>query len=339
MLLPLSLSACSTGKSSGTATGTDASSDSASAHTSGAIKIAVIPKINGIPYYQAVKKGVDEAAAELGDKVDVIWNGPSSDEASQQVQIVENMVNAKVDVIAIAANDPDAVTPALKEAQAAGIKVITWDGDAGTRDAFVQLVDPDAFGAEFVKEMVDQVGEDADVAIITSTFTAPNQNSWIEGINKAIEKDYPQLNIVTTVESGEDQQEAMNQATNILQAYPDVKGIFAITTAALPGAAQAVEELGKSGQIAIVGNSTPNVINQYFKSGTLKSAALWNPIDHGYLTVMTAYADARGEIAEGTSFEAGRLGSYTPESDDVSLAITLGEPLVFTAENIDDYDF
>lgn len=307
--------------------------------TGDTIKMAIIPKVNGIPYYQAVKTGVDEAAAELGAKVEVIWNGPAQAEASAQIQIIQNMINAQVDVIAIASNDPAAVAPALQQAQDAGIKVMSWDGDANVREIFVQLIDANAFGAELADQMAAQVGETGDVAVVTSTLTAPNQSAWLDGIKARIADKYPGLNIVTTTESGEDQQLAMQQTMDIIRAYPDVKGIFAITTAALPGAAQAVEQLGLSGEIAVVGNSTPNAIKQYFESGTLESAVLWNPIDHGYLTVYTAYELALGNIEHGKSFTAGRLGDYTPEADEISQLITLSPPLVFTKENIDTYDF
>ncbi|GAB3618301.1 rhamnose ABC transporter substrate-binding protein [Okibacterium endophyticum] len=325
----LTLTGCSMGAAP--TAGGDADADT--------LQIAIIPKINGIPYYQAVQEGVEEAAAELGDAVEVIWNGPSTAEASAQVQIIQNMVNAKVDVIAIAANDPAAVAPALQQAEDAGIKVMSWDGDADVRELFVQLVDAQAFGAELADQMAEQVGEEGDVAVVTSTLTAPNQSAWLEGIQARIAEAHPGLNIITTTESGEDQELAMNQTKDILRAYPDVKGIFAITTAALPGAAQAVESLGLSGEIAVIGNSTPNAIKQYFETGTLTSAVLWNPIDHGYLTVFAAYALAEGDVAEGEPFDAGRLGEYSPETDDVSLFVTLSDPLVFTPENIEEYDF
>lgn len=305
----------------------------------GPLQIAVIPKVIGIPYYSAVEQGVEEAAAELGEAVDVIWNGPATAEASAQVQIVQDMINAGVDVIAIAANDPAAVAPALQQAEDAGIDVLSWDGDADVRELFVQLIDPNEFGAELADQMAEQAGEDADVAIITSTLTAPNQAAWTEGIEARIAEAYPDMTIVTTTESGEDQALANSQAKDIINAYPDVDGIFAITTAALPGAAQAVESLGLTGEIAVVGNSTPNAIREYIDSEVLESAVLWNPVDHGYLTVYSALALAEGEVAPGETFEAGRLGEYTPEEDDISAVITLSPPLVFTSENIDDYDF
>ncbi|MFV0427663.1 MAG: substrate-binding domain-containing protein [Beutenbergiaceae bacterium] len=331
----LALAACSTGSGPDD---TSSSSEQSGGDGDG-VTIAIIPKINGIPYYQAVETGVNEAAEELGEAVEVIWNGPAEAEASAQIQIIQNMINAEVDVIAIASNDPAAVAPALQQAQDAGIHVMSWDGDADVREIFVQLIDANDFGAALADQMAEEAGPDAEVAVVTSTLTAPNQSAWLAGIEARIAQEYPDMSIVTTTESGEDQQLAMQQSMDIIRAYPDVAGIFAITTAALPGAAQAVEQLDLSGDIAVVGNSTPNAIKQYFDSGTLQSAVLWNPIDHGYLTVFTAYQLASEGVSEGTAFEAGRLGEYTPEGDDISTQITLSPPLVFTPENINDYDF
>jgi ABC-type sugar transport system substrate-binding protein len=302
------------------------------------LRIAIVPKVIGIPYYAAVEKGVKEADAELSD-VDVIWTGAKTDQADQQVQVIQNLINSKVDAIAVAANDPAAIAPVLKQAEARGIKVMSWDGDADVRDIFVQLVDPSAFGAELADQMAKQVGTTGEVAVVTSTFTAPNQKAWLAGIKQQIAAKYPGLKIVTTVQSQEDQQLAFKVTKDILKSHPNVKGIFAITTVALPGAAQAVKSLGKVGKVAVVGNSTPNAIRQYFKDGTLKSAVLWNPLDHGYLAVYTARQLADGAIKQGQTFKAGRLGSYTPQADDKSLKITLSPPLVFTKSNIAKFDF
>jgi ABC-type sugar transport system substrate-binding protein len=329
------------------AAGCGGSSDSGSTGGSGSagggssakkLRIAIVPKVIGIPYYAAVEKGVKEADAELAD-VEVIWTGAKTDQADQQVQVIQNLINSKVDAIAVAANDPAAIAPVLRQAESRGIKVMSWDGDADVRDIFVQLVDPSAFGAQLADQMVKQVGETGEVAVVTSTFTAPNQKAWLAGIKKQIADKHPGLKIVTTVQSQEDQQLAFKVTKDILKSHPNVKGIFAITTVALPGAAQAVKSLGKVGDVAVVGNSTPNAIREYFKDDTLKSAVLWNPLDHGYLAVYTARQLAQAGVKQGQTFKAGRLGSYTPEADDKSLRITLSPPLVFTKSNIDDFDF
>ena len=301
--------------------------------------ILIMPKLVGIPYYNAVKIGVDKAAKELEGTARVIWQGPTADQVDKQIEMIDTALATGLDAVAVASNDPDAIVPVLQKAKENGTAVITWDGDANFRDVFVNFVNYDDFGAQLVEEMVKQVGETADVAVVTSTLTAPNQSAWLNAIRAHIAKAHPGINIIDVRPSQEDQQLAFQVTQDLLKSHPELKGIFAITTVAVPGAAEAVKQLGLSGKIAVVGNSTPNAIRSYFKDGTLKAAVLWDPSAHGYLSVYTALADANGEIALGKSFNAGDLGDYTPFEDGKGLQVLLGAPLVFTPENIDNYDF
>ncbi|MBL8585056.1 MAG: substrate-binding domain-containing protein [Rhizobiaceae bacterium] len=301
--------------------------------------VLMMPKIVGVPYYNAVKLGVDEASKELADSTSVIWQGPTVDQVDKQIEMIDNALAAQPSVIAVASNDPAAIVPVLKKAKDAGTHVMTWDGDAEFREVFVNFVNYDDFGAQLVEEMVKQVGETADVAVVTSTLTAPNQSAWLEAMRKRIAEKHPGINIVDVRQSQEDQQLAFQQTQDLLKSRPDLKGIFAITTVALPGAAEAVKQMGLTGKVAVVGNSTPNVIRPYLKEGVIKSAVLWNPSDHGYLTVYVARALAKGEIKLDQEFDAGRLGKFKPFADSRGLQVLLGAPLVFTTENIDKFDF
>ncbi len=296
--------------------------------------IVVIPKLVGIPWFQEVKIGVDHAQKDL-PQARVIWQGPSVAQVEPQIELIDSLIATHPHVIALDANDPAAVVPVIKKAQAAGIHVMTWDADANEREIFVSIVDPDVFGAAFADEMVRQIGSSGDVAVITSDFGVTTQANWLIGIRKRIAAKYPGLNIVTVRPSSEDQQLAYQAAQDILKAYPKVKGIFAITTVALPGAAEAVQQAGLAGKIALVGNATPNIIRPFIKNGTVKSTVIFSPMNHGYLTVRTAYQLATGGVAIGTSFSAGYLGQYTPQTNGSSMQITLGPPEIFTAANID----
>src|SRR5438477_1220806 len=145
------------------------------------------------------------------------------------------------------------------------------------------------------KDLGDVPGE---VAIITASLTAANQRAWIENIEKRL-PNYPQLKLVATLPSEEDQKLAFRAAQDLMKAHPNLKGIFAISSVAFPGAAEAVKQAGKSGQILVTGLSTPNDMKAYVKDGTVKSVILWNTIDLGYLTIRTADALARGKLNAG----------------------------------------
>lgn len=331
LMMVLSLAAC--GKS-----GDDAGSDSSGQDSGDKINIVVMPKVVGIDYYNAVKQGVDKAAEELADVADITWQGPTEATVDKQIEMLETIIPTKPDVICIAANDPDAIQPTLEKAAKEGIKVVSWDADANARDIFVNLVDYTVFGNAIIDSMADQIGEEGDIAIITTTFTATNQVLWIEAIEARIAEKYPNINIVDTREAGEDTQKANTLASDLMKSYPDLKGIIALGAPNLPGAVDAVVSAGKTGDVIVCGNSTPNTMKSYLEDGSIRDVQLWSAPDHGYLTVYTAYQMTTEGIEAGTAFEAGSMGEFTPEKDDISMSI--GLPLVeFTKDNVGDYDF
>lgn len=327
MAMALSLAACGKSESTG---GDSGSGDK--------VKIVVMPKVVGIDYYNAVEQGVNEAQEELKDKAEVTWQGPTEATVDKQIEMLETIIPTKPDVICVAANDPEAIEPTLKKAEDAGIQVVTWDADANVRDIFVNLVDYETYGNAIMDSMADQIGGKGDIAIITTTFTATNQVLWTEAIEARIQEKYPDIKIVDTREAGEDTQKANTLASDLMKTYPDLKGIIALGTPNVPGVIDAVVSAEKSGDVVVCGNSTPNLMKPYLEDGSIRDVQLWSAPDHGYLTVYTAYMLATEGLEAGTAFEAGKLGEYTPEEDDISMQIAL--PLVeFTKDNVGDYDF
>lgn len=326
--MALSLAAC--GKSGGDEGGDSGSGDKT--------KIVVMPKVVGIDYYNAVEQGVNEAAKELEGKAEVTWQGPTEATVDKQIEMLETIIPTKPDVICVATNDAEAIDPTLKKAEEAGIKVVSWDADANTRDIFVNLVDYETYGNAIMDSMADQIGGKGDIAIITTTFTATNQVLWTEAIEKRIAEKYPDIKIVDTREAGEDTQKANTLASDLMKTYPELKGIIALGTPNVPGVVDAVVSAGKSGDVIVCGNSTPNLMKPYLEDGSIRDVQLWSAPDHGYLTVYTAYMLAAEGLKAGTAFEAGKLGEYTPQEDDISMNIAL--PLAeFTKDNVGDYDF
>ena len=303
------------------------------------ITICLLPKKKGLPYFSSCADGAKEAAQELGD-VDLIYDGPTDGSPEKAASMIEGWTLKGVDVIAVSPNDPDVLAPAMKKARAKGIHVITWDADGAkdTREFMVNQATPRDIGYGLIDTMAkDLGGADAkgDVAIITATLTAANQNEWIKYMRERLPT-YPGLNLVAVKPSQEDQKLAFQVAQDLMKAYPNLKGLFGISSVAFPGAAEAVKQAGKAGQVLVTGLSTPNDMRQYVKDGTVNSVLLWNTRDLGYLTLRVAHALAKGELKpDATTFAAGRLGEKKVEGDNV----LLGNLLIFTKGNIDQYDF
>ena len=228
--------------------------------TGGQLRIAVMPKLIGIDYFNACKQGAEEAAKELGD-IDLQYDGPTEAKVDKQVEMIDTWVTQRVNAIAVACNDPVAIAPALKKARDAGITVVTYDADADAkaseRQFFVNQCSADSIARALTDEMAAQVGPDAKTAIVTSSMTAPNQNDWMRRMLKYRREKYPQMQLLTVRPSEEDQQLAFQRTQSILKAYPDVEGIWGISSVAFPGAAEGVQKAGKSGKVAVVGLSTP----------------------------------------------------------------------------------
>lgn len=301
--------------------------------------ICLLPKKKGVPYFTTCAKGAAEAGKELGD-VTLIYDGPTDGSPEKAASIIDRWTLQGVDVIAVSPNDPEVLGQAMKKARQKGIHVITWDADAApdTREFLVNQATARDIGYALIDTMARDIGGDepeGKVAIITASLTAANQNEWIKYMKERLEK-YPKLTLVATKPSNEDQRLAFQVAQDLMKAHPDLKGIFGISSVAFPGAAEAVKQAGKSGTVLVTGLGTPNDMKAYVKEGVVKSVILWNTIDLGYLTVQAAHALAQGTLKAGDrELSAGRLGVKAIEGDQ----ILLGKILVFTKDNIDQFDF
>lgn len=309
----------------------------AGACAAGKYRVFIMPKLVGISYYDVVKQGVAEAASELPE-LEVIWAGPTQDQVEKQIEMIEQIIPSRPQVVAVAANDPVAIVPVLKKARDAGIHVMSWDGDTALREFFVNLVDFDDFAAQVVTALHEETGPRGEIAIVTTSFSAPNQSSWIEAIKKQLYARHPGLRIVDIRAAGESTEEAYRIAQDYLRTIPALKGIIALGVPNVPGVARAVKEAGLAGKVAVVGNSTPNLMRNYLKDGSVKKVLLWNAPDHGYLTVYSAYRLLAGELQPGRAFKAGRLGSFTPRKDALNMQVAL-PVMVFTKDNVDQHRF
>lgn len=299
------------------------------------LTVCLLPKIKGIPYFTSCHTGAQEAAAEFGD-IELIYDGPIDGDPKEQAELIEQWIVDGVDVICIAPNAPLVVANAMKEARDAGIHVITWDADGvpESRSFFVNQATPESIGRGMVDVMIADVGPDqeGDVVIISSDATSANQNSWIDAMKPAIEES--KLTLQTIKYPGENAANALADAQDLIKVYPNLKGIFGISSVSFPGAAEAVRQAGKSGEIKVTGLAVPSEMKSYVDDGTVNSVVLWNTKDLGYLTVQVAKALAEGRLTDSdTSLNAGRLGEIQIEGDNV----LLGDVMVFNKDNIDNF--
>ncbi len=299
------------------------------------LTIAMMPKAKGDPYFVSCRAGAEEAARELG--IDLIWDGPTGLDASKQNEVVENWITRKVDVIAVSVENRAGISTVLRKARQRGIRVITWDADAepDARDFFVNQATPEGIGTTLTDEAARLLGGAGDFAIITGALSAANQNEWMTYIRKRLAEKHPRVKLVTVRPSDDDRDKAFAETQTVLRANPEVRLIMAISAPAVPGAAEAVRQAGRTG-VFVIGLSLPNMNKAYVHAGVVQTVVLWSTKDLGYLTVYAGSRLANGTLTSGVrSVEAGRLGSLEVRDRD----IILGAPLLINKSNIDTFDF
>jgi ABC-type sugar transport system substrate-binding protein len=298
--------------------------------------VAMMPKAKGNAYFLSCKAGADKAARELG--VELLFDGPTDSNAAKQNEIVENWITLGVDVIAVAAENKEGISTALRKARKQGIKVVTYDADAlpDARSFFVNQATPQGIGYTLMDEAARLCGDEGEFAIITASLTAANQREWQKHIEARLAAKYPRMKLVAVRPCDDLKDKAQSESTALMSANPNLKLLMAICSPGVPGAAEAVKQAGKTGQVKVVGLGLPNENKRYVHEGVTDSVVLWNTGDLGYLAIYAGVALAKDELKAGaTSFKAGSLGTFEIKGDN----IMLGKPFIFNKGNIDQFDF
>jgi ABC-type sugar transport system substrate-binding protein len=300
-------------------------------------RVAFVPEIIGIPYFNSMEAGGKKAAQAFG--VDFIYTGPVDGNPVDQLQIVQNLVNQGVQAISVAVLDASALAPVIEQAKAKGLKMYTSDSDApdSGRIVFVAQATDDGLASTLLDELVKRVGPDAKIGFVTGDATATNLNTWIKLIQQRAAEKYPKVALLAPQFAGSSSDRAAQLASDLMVANPDLKGLIAVASSTCPGVGQAIETAGKIGQVIGTGYCSPNTGKSYIKSGAFGFTVLWDPGALGYLDVW-----AGKQLIDGKPFAASNVvpGMNKPVAyDSAKKILLLGDPTVFTKENVDKFNF
>ncbi|RUX18782.1 MULTISPECIES: autoinducer 2 ABC transporter substrate-binding protein [unclassified Mesorhizobium] len=307
------------------------------AHAADKHKVAFVPQLIGIPYFNAMEAGGNRAAKDLG--VDFVYSGPVDTNPVDQLQIVQNLIDQGVEAVSVSVLDASSIAPVVESAKAKGIKLFTSDSDApdSGRAVYVAQATDEGLGTTIIDELVKRVGEDATIGIVSGEATASNLNAWIGFMQKEAAAKYPKLKLLAPQFAGGTAERAAQISGDLMAANPDIKAIIAVASSTCPGVAQAIETAGKIGSVIGTGYCSPNTARSYLKSGAFGFTVLWDPEQLGYLTVW-----AGKQLIDGKSFEAENkvAGLDKPATYDAAKGILLlGPPAVFTKDNVDQFNF
>jgi rhamnose transport system substrate-binding protein len=305
------------------------------------VRMAMLPKLVGIGYFDAAETGAREAASELG--IELTYDGPAEARHEDQMRMIDGWNAMGIDIIAVAPNDPDGIAATLKTAVDSGVRTITWDTDANRqssgREYFVNQAESLAIARGMVDLMVrTRESKGLPLAgsylIVSGTPTAANQNTWIRQMTEYLQETHPEMELLPPLTPGEDQSLAQEQTTAALNAHAELNGIWGITSVALPAAARAVTDAARTDSVCVTGVSLPSLMREYVQNGSVDSFLLWDVVDLGYLTVHVAARLHQKTLKPGRT-DFGRLKNIEVRDGEV----ILGPPQIFDRSNIDDFSF
>src|SRR3954469_18522180 len=336
LALALAASGCGQG-SGGSASGGGSGGTGGGGGGQDQVTVAFVPKLQGIPYFEAMNTGGQAACKELGCQW--LYQGPVTADPAAQADIVRSYIQQKVDALIVAPNDPDSMAPLLQQAKDAGIKVAPSDTDApnSVRQVFVEQASTEGIGQALTDALMDAMGGKGKYAIVSCGQTAQNLNSWIEVQKSYTKEKYSGAQIVDTVYAGEDQAKATQMATDLMNAHPDLTGLVGECTSSAPGVAQAVRDAGKIGKVFTVGLGTPQSMAPYLEDGSSSASILWDVEHLGYLTAWAGVQLAGDKKFEATNDVSADITGVT--YDDSSKTLLLGPALAITKDNAGDYDY
>ncbi|MHA1159019.1 MAG: substrate-binding domain-containing protein [Alphaproteobacteria bacterium] len=307
------------------------------------IEIVFVGKNTGNPYFDSLTQGFVEACEVIACNFEFV--APATAEATSQIPFLEAQIQRGVDVIAISPNSPDALNQVFDAARDKGIIVLTVNGDItgneGHRDATILPTDFTKVGADQIEIVGSQIGYEGEIAILSATTEAPDQNFWIEGMNETIANDskYANMTLVATVYGDDQPEKSTTEMEALLANYPNLRGVIAPTTVGIAAAAQVVQSRGISDTVKVTGLGLPSEMRDFVKDGTVEGFQLWSPYNEGWLAAHFAVGLKDGSMTNevGATFEVPNLGTITiNEGNSINTQAAL---TTFNAANIDDFGF
>lgn len=282
--------------------------------------IGVVVKIGGIPWFNAMEAGIEERADALG--VNAFMIGPTSADPALQVRAVEDLIAQGVDVIGVVPNDAQVLEPVLKRAMDQGIKVVTHESpDQRNVDWDFELASVQGFGEAYGRKLGEAMGGKGQYAVFVGGLTVPLHNAWADAANAYIAEHYPDIELVgDRYGVAEDVDASRTTALDLMRANPGLTAFLAFGSQGPIGAARAVEERRRAGEVLVMGPFSPGQGRTLVMDDVLTGGYMWNPKQAGEVFVTLGAMLANGEeITDGMTIEG--LGTVNPDFENKDIIV------------------
>ncbi len=262
--------------------------------------MATVVKAASVPWFNILNQGLEAAGKQFNITTTMV--GPAQVDPAQQVKLIDDLIAKKVDVIGLVPLDVKVTAQAVKRARDAGIVVITQEGenqDGKTWD--LELISAKNYGEMQMKALAREMAEAGDDVVLVGTLTTPGHNSWADAAIAYQKAHYPKMRMVADRFPGADLIDESSRVTQqVLQTYPDVRGIVSMGSNGPIGAGNVIKQRRLEKKVAVVGTMIPAQAQALLMSGAIREGFLWNPKDAGYGMVAVARM-----VLDGTPIKTG----------------------------------
>lgn len=243
-------------------------------------KYVMVTFVSGIEYWKGAYSGMQEAGKNLG--VTTTYTGANDYDINQEVTVLDQVIAQKPAGILLTCINPDALKGPINQAIAAGIPVVTFDSDSpqSNRYSFLATSNQQA-GANAARELAKLVGGKGDVGVVT----VPGQQNHEErtaGFKETIAKEFPNMKVVSVQDGKSDQTASAQVMSSMMQADPNLVGVFATEASTGVGVATAVKEANKVGKVHIISFDTDKGTLDDVKSGVIDATVAQGTWNMGY---------------------------------------------------------
>ena len=264
------------------------------------IRIVTVVKRTGIAWFERMEEGIRQFAAQNG--VDATMIGADDADPQKQVDIIRKLIGEKPDAITVVPNSPEALEDVLKQARAAGIKVVTHEASNQVNtDVDIEAFDNLAYGSQLMDQLASCMGGSGEYVAFVGHTTARSHMRWATAAYERARQEYPKIvRISAPVESAESLDTAYQKTKELLAKHPDLKGFEGSSVVDVAGIGRAVREAGFQGRTCVVGTSLPSVAGEFLNDGAVDKIFLWDPLVAGQAQCKLALMLIKGEkIAPG----------------------------------------
>jgi simple sugar transport system substrate-binding protein len=308
----------------------------------GTYEIVMVAKHEGISWFDDMRTGVEQFGEDFED-VEAWQVAPEGGDPVKQNQMTEDLIAQGVDAILVVPNDPEAMVPVLRRAREQGIVVVSHEAEILV-DEYDNVVNYDLeafrnhdFGRLMGEALAREMDCEGKFAGQVGGLTMQTHMQWFDGLMDYINENCPDMEFVLDepIEDWNSEQNAYNNAQELLNSYPDLDGMFGNSASSTIMNAQVIQEKGLTDEVAAVGLTLPSMSEEYIKNGSLAQGQAWRPAHAGYIAAHIAYLHLTGQEIE-SGMDLGKPGYENIEVADGGKQIYGNAPLVFDQSNIDD---